>query len=314
MMVRSSWLSAHAVGLWLLASAFGAFIGNSSLYAQGAAPSDDEKAVRASIDSYVAAYNQGDANAVADHFSENAEFRPEQGHVVRGRKDIREGFETVFRHNKGAKLSVTVESLRFVRPDIVVEEGVGKVIHPASGDTPARTENGHYSVVHIKRGNRWLIQNVVETGEIGAESESPLEQFRWLIGVWSSEGTDSATLSSCDWLFEGQYLARDYSTHSKKQELTSGMQIIGWDPVRKQVISWEYDSQGGQSQSVWTKDGNKWSIRSEGRLGDGQKITAVNVVTVINRDAFSWQSTQRKLNDAALPDTPVVEIVRLPGG
>ena len=63
--------------------------------------SADENAIRAAVESYVNAYNRGDAEAVAAHWSESGEWTSPSGQRFQGRRAIEKELENLFAENKG---------------------------------------------------------------------------------------------------------------------------------------------------------------------------------------------------------------------
>ena len=61
----------------------------------------EENAIRAAVESYVAAYNRGDAKAVASHWSESGEWISPSGQRFQGRQAIEKEMESLFAENKG---------------------------------------------------------------------------------------------------------------------------------------------------------------------------------------------------------------------
>ena len=92
------------------------------------------------------------------------------------------------------------------------------------------------------------------------------------------------------------------ATKDGKTTLTGG-QIIGWNPKLGRIVSWHFDAQGGFGNDVWTKDGSKWVIEATGVFRDGSESTAVNIITPVDANSFTWQSVKRTLDGVALPNT-----------
>ena len=80
------------------------------LYAQAAEKkpeiASDEAAIRAAVESYVAAYNRGDAKAVAAHWSDSGEWISPSGQRFQGRQAIEKEMQTLFAENKGVRIEV----------------------------------------------------------------------------------------------------------------------------------------------------------------------------------------------------------------
>ncbi|HMC09707.1 MAG TPA: DUF4440 domain-containing protein, partial [Pirellulaceae bacterium] len=90
----------------------------------------------------------------------------------------------------------------------------------------------------------------------------------------------------------------------------SGMQIIGWDPVAKQIHSWVFDSDGGFGEGTWTHKGSKWLIQSTATLPDGGKATSLNIVTRLKDNSFTWDSVNREIDGELQPNGDPVVVVR----
>ena len=79
------------------------------------------------------------------------------------------------------------------------------------------------------------------------------------------------------------------------------MQVIGWDTAKGQIVSWQFDAQGGVANDVWMKNDAVWIIDAEGRLPDGGACGAVNILTLVNATTFTWQAVGRTLDGVRLP-------------
>jgi hypothetical protein len=90
----------------------------------------------------------------------------------------------------------------------------------------------------------------------------------------------------------------------------TGMQLVGWDPARKQIRSWVFDSDGGFAEGRWAKNGNRWSIITTGTLSDGGKASSVNVITRVDDNQFKWKSLNRTAGGELLPNIDEVIVVR----
>ena len=88
-------------------------------------------------------------------------------------------------------------------------------------------------------------------------------------------------------------------------------QRIGWDPIKKQIRSWTFDEDGGFGEATWTRDGDRWAIKSELVLADGKKITATNIITHIDADTITWQSKDRTVDGKPVPDVKEIKMKRV---
>src|SRR5262245_1574776 len=120
--------SAPALGLLLLV--------NFAAGADDPAGSKEQKALRQRAEEFVAAFNKGDAKALAAFWTEEGDYIDQLGRARKGRKAIEEGFQKLFSSLKGAKLHITILSLRVVKPDLAIEDGLTEVF-PADGAPPS---------------------------------------------------------------------------------------------------------------------------------------------------------------------------------
>jgi uncharacterized protein (TIGR02246 family) len=135
-----------------------------------AANAGDVKAIRAAVDSYVAAYNRGDAKAVAAHWSDSGEWISPSGERFQGRQAIERELQKLFAENKGVHIEVLRTSIRLVSPDVAIEEGTVRVTSPSEPPSDST-----YLAVDVKKGGKWKLDSVRET-EIpeSPATESPL--------------------------------------------------------------------------------------------------------------------------------------------
>jgi hypothetical protein len=51
-------------------------------------------------------------------------------------------------------------------------------------------------------------------------------------------------------------------------------------------------------------------VKATATLRDGKKATATNIITKVDPDHFTWQSTERTVDGNKVPDTEVVRMKR----
>ena len=129
---------------------------------------EDEKQIRANLDAFVAAYSKKDAAALAGFWSPEGRFlSPLSGEAMSGRENIEKEYAAIFADVEEVSLEVEVESLRFISPDVAVEEGVATVSFGEELASPSR-----YSATHVRRDGKWLIDSVRETVQPAAAARS----------------------------------------------------------------------------------------------------------------------------------------------
>lgn len=272
----------------------------------GRPPSADEQAIRAGAQTYSKAYNAGDAKALAALWTADGEYTDEAGRVFQGRAAIEQSFAAIFASQPGVTLDVRTESIRFLSPDVAIETGSAWSTPAHGNPTTAR-----YNAVLVKRDGNWLLASVSDSARVAESNSEFLRGLEWLIGQWQAEQGDERLTVKVEWTANKNFLQRSFATTSGNKPLRSGTQIIGWDPRARQIVSWHFDSDGGYGHERWNKQGSRWFIESQGILRDGGESTATNILAPIDANSFTWLSTDRTVNGAALPETAAVKLIRV---
>jgi len=274
----------------------------------------DEKAIRATAQGFVQAFDAADAKAVGVLWAEDSEYTDESGQSHHGRAAIEALYAGLFKQHPGATMTVNIESIRFLGPDIAVEKGIARLKVP-SGDASA----ARYTVVHVRRDGKWIMVDCRDAPYVPGSNEDYLKGLEWLIGEWTADVKDDrakgeARRINFEWMCERNFIKSSFTVAKDDKTTLNGGQIIGWNPKLGRIVSLHFDAQGGFGNDVWIKDGSKWVIEAKGVFRDGSDGTAVNVLTPIDADSFTWQSVKRTLDGVRLPDTPPVRIVRVKAG
>ncbi|MCI0332143.1 MAG: SgcJ/EcaC family oxidoreductase [Planctomycetes bacterium] len=272
--------------------------------------SEDEAAIRANADKYVEAYNRRDSKSMASMWSPEAVYMdPSTGEGVVGWEAIAKQLDYVFAGAEDAKLTVTVDSIDFLSPNVAIEKGIADITYSES-----EPEKFEYSAVHVKRDGQWLLDRVSET-QVPAPPPTHYEQLKeleWMVGSWIDDNEGALIQTDCEWTKNKNFLTRSFAVMIGDRVDMSGMQIIGWDPAAKQIRSWVFDSDGTFAEGQWTRNGDTWSIKQVGTLPDGKKSTAVNIITKIDDNSCTWQSINRATDGEVQPNVEEVLIVRKP--
>ncbi len=267
----------------------------------------DEAAIRASAEAYEKDFAAGNAKALADAYLSDGELVDPSGRTIKGREAIEKEFADIFHHLAGAKVSVKIDSIKFLSPDVAIETGSAQV-SSKSAPSPAPVK---YTAVHVKRDGAWKLANLNESAASPTDAQSRLEPLAYLVGDWHADlGAGKTYKLECKWMPGETFLSRRFQVLEGDKELASGTQIIGFDPMIGQVCSWTFDSAGGFGHEIWEAYGNGWRIQASSVLPDGGSGLATNFLSKGGPDSFTWQSTERSLNDQLLPDTALVRVVR----
>lgn len=267
----------------------------------------NETAIVDTVKAFLRAYCAADAKAVAAHFAPDAEYVDEHGNVLEGRQAIEESLAAFFEENPGCELEIDINSLRFVGPNIAIEDGVTSVILQ-DNSTPVQMR---YTAVYSKIDDKWLIVSVRDHDSRDLrQHRAQLEQLNWLIGDWVDESDDAVVTFSCQPDAGGNFLIREFHIQIDGQETMSGTQRIGWDPLSGKLRTWIFDSEGGFGEGFWHRHGDNWMLKLTGVTADGEAASMTGIYTVINSETISWQSVDHEVAGTDVPDSEVITVVR----
>ncbi len=264
----------------------------------------DEAAIRSGAESYVQAFNQGNADKLASHWATDAEYILPSGEVLKGRDKIEQAYKKFFSDNQGVQIKVAISEIHFPRPNEAVEKGSAVVSRP--GEKPKELT---YEVRYVKRKAAWKIAHVEETFSAPSNYEH-LKELEWLTGEWvdDSEVSDVETLAQ--WTKNKSFITLSFRVQFEGRPALEGTQVIGWDPSVKSIKSWVFDSLGGFGQGVWSREGSRWTVRTTGVLITGEKTSAINIYTALDENTFTFSSIGREINGEPQPNIEEVRVVR----
>jgi uncharacterized protein (TIGR02246 family) len=270
---------------------------------EGQAPAADEtQAIRQAVAAYTAAFNKGDADAVAGFWAADSEFTDDTGMTTKGRDAIAALFRPYFTEEsrKGSKMAVTITSVRLLKGDVALQDGVSVITAPDGTSSQA-----NYSSVWSRSDGKWQIHSARElpygpNDSTGASSS--LKQLEWLVGQW--EGDEGKVSVDVRWALNRAFLEQEYKAKHGDGELLV-RQYIGFDPLTGQIKSWYFDSRGNYGEGLWERDGNSWQVTTAGVLSMGQTGTGRNVLRYVNDQSFVFQSTDREIGGQPIPDAQV---------
>jgi uncharacterized protein (TIGR02246 family) len=263
---------------------------------------DDEAGIRKATAEFIQAVEKGDARAVAAFWTENGEYIEEDGTTIRGRDAIEAAYAKAFANKKNPKVEITVESIRFPSKDTAIEEGYARSYR----GNPGHPTTSRYSVLHVREDGRWLMAVLREWPDEGLS----LRELEWLIGTWEAKIGDTQVRTTYEWDAKKNSI-RCHITIKGKDRNLSALQILLKDPRNGQLRSWLFDDDGGFGDATWTHDGKRWVIAATGVQADGGELTATNILTPVDKDTFTWQSTERTLDGEELPNIPPVKVTHV---
>jgi uncharacterized protein (TIGR02246 family) len=259
----------------------------------------EEQAIRSAVQAYEAAFNKGDLDAVTAFWAPDAEFISEDGKVTRGRDAIAALTKHSFTVHKGLTIKLTHKSIRFVKPDVALQDGV---VTLSAQDKPA--DSASCTVVWTKTDGKWLLASVRDLPDLApaaGSNYSALKQLEWLVGEWTGETKDTSVSLYFRWDKNQNFLMMEQTIKTGDNTL-SLTQVIGWDASNQQIRSWIFDSRGGFGEAFWTRQGNEWENQAAGVVSDGRTTSSLNSWKYIDDHTAEWQSTQRQIDSQPMPD------------
>ena len=268
----------------------------------------DETAIRSNVAAYVAAYNNHDAKTLATFWSPDAVYvNPETGEEAVGHDAIADQFATILANLGDAKLAVDVKSIAFLSPTVAIERGTARV----AGKSEKEPNETDYTAIDVKRDGKWLLDRVSEEElPVVHSNYERLKDLEWMIGEWVDQDDHSSVEMTCKWTKNQTFITRQFAISVGDRIDMSGIQFIGWDPSTGKIHSWVFDSDGGFGEATWTKKGNRWIINAAAIMPDGRKTSAINIMTMLDKNSFTWQSTGRELDGEILPNIDPIKVVR----
>jgi uncharacterized protein (TIGR02246 family) len=273
-----------------------------------AAAPTGEAAIRATAKAFVAAFNRGDAAGLAAMFTVSASVADDEGETLRGQTAIRDKYAELFKAYPGAKIVVAVKSVEFPAPQMAIEDGTSQVSAEHAGPPVI----SRYTACHVLINGKWLMASVREAKVEVPSNHARVESLGWLIGTWKAERDGTTLDSKIRWFGNKSFLEREYTIRKDGIAVSSGKQIIGWDPKAAQIRSWSFDASGGHGTGLWTATPEGWQIESSGVLPDGRPTSSRDLLIRVpgEDNVLGWRSVARTVGGVPLPDTPEVVLDR----
>lgn len=265
-------------------------------------------AIRPRVEAYVAAYNQHDAQALADLWADNAVYlNRDTGEPIEGRDAIREMFAGMFDSGEASQLSVTIQSVRSITDDVAIEDGTA-TLTSADGEATSST----YTAIHVKKDGEWYLNSVRETDvpTPPAKEHGALDDLAWLIGDWVDDSADATVRTTWTWAKNEHFITGPFTVSVGDDVELEGTQVIGWDAADGHFRSWVFDTEGGFSEGVWQRVGNEWIVQSISTLADGSRGSATNIYKLVDENTFTFGSVDRELDGESQPDVDEVPVRR----
>ncbi len=303
-MVLSKWVAGGLLVLLLPLPQVSAQVTTSKPAAVAKAQDDrpaDRESIKATVKALTAAFEAGDASAIAALVTEGAELQAEDGPPIIGRKAIEEALKQQFEKKNKQKITVEPESLRFLSRDTAVEVGQLRTSQHQHAWTTKR-----YSLMFVREDGKWLIATLSES----TSEQAPLRDLEWLIGSWQAKRADLSIENTYEWVGNKAFIRGHIVTRQKDRTITA-MQVIGLDPKTGALRIWIFESNGIFAQGTCHRDENAWIFETAGEAPDGAPVSAKNILLHVNGDTMTWQPVQLRMGNEQIADLPPIKVTRV---
>lgn len=259
----------------------------------------EELAIRNAELAYGSAYNKGDLDTIMTLWAADADFVDEDGKTYKGRDAIRALFKAAMDDAKGSTMKLTSKSLRFLKPDVAIEDGMVEITSPEG-----IKDQNRFTAIWMKTGGKWQLTNVRDLPDeiVEVPHAAHMKGLEWMIGDWANDDKDVKVTISCRWALDKKYIRQEFSAKPKDGKTIAVVQYIGWDPVNEQVRSWFFDSHGGFGEGSWEQRGKSWTASSSGVLPDGRQATGTHTWRYLDAKSFMWIAKDREVDGDPLDD------------
>lgn len=276
-------------------------------HARGQDQEDAAAAVRKSADQVAQVFNAGKAAEVAKMFLPQGELIDEAGVIYRGQREIQDLIAAFFEQFPGAKLSLSIESIRLVGP-VAIDEGT-RSLTTADGEEKSRFR---YIGVWARTKDGWRLASFRDFPDDPAPTANDfLQPIAWLVGDWINEGADGKVAISYRWSDDKNFLLGEFEMNPATGPSRKSTQRIGWDPSVRKIRSWLFDSDGGFAEGTWTPVDDGIVIKSAAVNPSGAVATATMNIYFQDNDRFKIEGTDRVVGDV-LDDDFEITVTRSP--
>jgi uncharacterized protein (TIGR02246 family) len=208
------------------------------------------------------------------------------------------------------ELKFKIDQINFKEPTVAQEKGLVEIVLPGQ-----QSRQYAFKAEYRKENDGWLINKITEISCQAAPSHyEHLKELGWLVGDWENSFDDTVFTASYRWSKNKNFLIQRFSLKVLDYRELSGMQLIGWDPIKKSIRSWMFDSDGGFGTGQWVQDGDSWYVNTVFVLADGRKATATYVYTKQDNSSYIFTSQIRDVDGRILPNIGPFKAVRTAGG
>ena len=274
---------------------------------RAATAQEDEASIKAQLQALSKAVASGDSKAVAALWTQDGRYVDEDGAQTSGREALEQRFADAISDSGKRTIEMIPDSVRLLANNVAFSEGTVDRKIEGAGALPAT----RYTMLFVKQDGTWLISSATETTLVAQSSYDHLRQLDWLIGEWSAEKNGATVHMKAEWAPSKNFIQCKFETQKPGQPQQVDSQVIGWDPIIEQVVSWNFNAGGGFSHGNWTRQGRQWLVNISSVQQDGSIGKAVNIISMSDPNTFSWQTMQRQVDGLPAGDTEPLKVQRV---
>lgn len=267
----------------------------------------EESVIEKTMDEYVKTYNQKNSEKLALFWSSQGVYlNPSTGTSLEGREAIQSFFERQFIDDPNSQLEISLDSIQLINDHLAHASGKVKIQEGGS-----EVQQNLFVADFVKDNKEWFLQKVHESEVVEPSSNYVhLKDIEWLIGTWKDHSDDIDIIITSKWDGNKNFIFQNFVTKLFGRDQLEGKQIIAWDPIKKRIRSWVFDSDGGFGEGFWTKRDNSWYVAMTYILSDGRRASANNIYTQLDEKTYLWSSFGRDLDGQLLPNIEPVKVYK----
>jgi uncharacterized protein (TIGR02246 family) len=255
--------------------------------------SADEAAIRAAAAAYMEALDKGDADKLLALWVPGGDIVDAAGNVLSGPEAVGLAKQSAAAGDR-PEFQLRETKLRFLTPDVAIEDGTVEVIPPTGAAV-----RGRFSATWVRHEGGWKLAALREARAAEPTAAEALADLDWMVGDWVVIHADGEKPKpgepvievTAGWNESKTFLTRVMTiTHSKDAPPLRITQRIGWDPLSKSINSRAFGSDGSHGEADWNRDGRSWVAQARAVLPDGGQSTSLNIYSYDGKDRCVWRS------------------------
>ncbi|MFM9059370.1 MAG: YybH family protein [Planctomycetaceae bacterium] len=257
-----------------------------------------DAAVRAASANYALKFNERDFDALAAHWTGNAELIEGEGRLV-GRSAIVASIKAWLERHPQAHLAIDVTRVEF--PADALARVAGRMTFTSRPG--AKPVVSRFVSLRVLEDGAWRI---AESAVMPSQA-AVLDELEWLVGTWKCDavgGGDEVEATFSRSLGDASIVGRTTikPATGKSREI---LQVIHADRTTGSVKTWIFDSTGARAEGVIEADGASYHqalVGAPAESAGGRSARWVQVIAPTGDGRFTLHAIERTIDGVRLPD------------